>query len=116
MSVKNTSKSYYSQIREINGTINENTLVSSETQETNNPIGNRTLMITLTDSVNEFDAFEYKSWNNIETEKVKVGCKCCLKGPFIIRKKIAFLKQENIEILGGEVCAYFSTDVPYIID
>ena len=103
MSFKNVSKSCYSQIRELKGTVNENALISAENTFTTNTSSNRTLMLSLTDGINEINGFEFEPWFNIEENKITVGCKCCLKGPFIIRRKMAFLKQANISLLGGEV-------------
>nr|XP_039263960.1 recQ-mediated genome instability protein 1-like [Styela clava] len=103
--VLDVSQPKYSQLLQRQNKENSNMFVCAETQATQKPWEakpSRMLMMSITDGVQEISGMEYTQIPKIN-EKITPGTKITIQGPVICRRGVMMLKQNNIDILGGEV-------------
>ncbi|KAG1674366.1 RecQ-mediated genome instability protein 1 [Nymphon striatum] len=103
--ILDVSQPYFQQIVQFNGGTNDNVEIS-DVREPAVCIpafkASRMLLMELTDGCRVVKGLEYKPIPSLNTD-IPPGVKIALKGSIECRRNILFLKEENVQILGGSV-------------
>ncbi|RZF43364.1 hypothetical protein LSTR_LSTR001625 [Laodelphax striatellus] len=98
----NVGESAYSQYEKKRKLCLDNQSVGEEKQANWMPKAKRIMKMEMTDGVQTVQGFEYCPLTKLN-ETMEPGLKVLIKGPVECRKGVLFLKDINIEILGGEL-------------
>ncbi|XP_012558505.2 recQ-mediated genome instability protein 1 isoform X1 [Hydra vulgaris] len=66
-------------------------------------VSSQMLLLDITDGSSTVEAIEYQPFKEINQDSFQPGCKVLIKGPVQCRNNLILLKQENIQLLGGNV-------------
>ncbi|XP_044738724.1 recQ-mediated genome instability protein 1-like [Chrysoperla carnea] len=102
--VIDSSKPAYTQLQVIRNVNTTNEQVTAETQPSfiATPKSNRVLNMLLCDGIQEVKGMEYRIIKKIHTD-LTPGIKLLIIGPVDCRNGVLFLKENNVQILGGEI-------------
>ncbi|XP_039299544.1 recQ-mediated genome instability protein 1-like [Nilaparvata lugens] len=98
----NVGESAYSQYEKMRKLCLDDQQIGAETQASWMPKPKRMLKMEITDGVQTIQGFEYSYLTKLN-ESMEPGLKVVVKGPVECRKGVLLLKDNNIEILGGEL-------------
>ncbi|XP_039281832.1 recQ-mediated genome instability protein 1 isoform X2 [Nilaparvata lugens] len=98
----NVGESAYSQYEKMRKLCLDDQQIGAETQASWMPKPKRMLKMEITDGVQTIQGFEYSYLTKLN-ESMEPGLKVLVKGPVECRKGVLLLKDNNIEILGGEL-------------
>ncbi|KAK3611045.1 hypothetical protein CHS0354_017471 [Potamilus streckersoni] len=115
-SVVDVSKSFYSQLQDLKGTFNTNSLVSADepTQKPWEPKQSQMLKLNLTDGSQTVQGMEYQPLKQLSRD-IRPGTKVFVQGDVLCRHGVLMLREHNIRVLGGEVDTQIEANTPVSI-
>ncbi|KAL3882558.1 hypothetical protein ACJMK2_028893 [Sinanodonta woodiana] len=115
-SIVDVSKSFYSQLQDVKGTFNTNSLVSADdpTQKPWEPKSSQMLKLKLTDGSQTVQGMEYQPIKQLSPD-IRPGAKVIVQGDVLCRHGVLMLREHNIRVLGGEVDTQVEANTPVSI-